>query len=217
MRRVVVLAVVALALSAFAVADDIIITNQYGTVAISGMPGTSGMGTIGVSTITSKGSQLTSWNDITGHLGQVNYATGALASGSIENGGTFAAGGYFDILGVGKWAKQLTHCSPCQNPIPLFTGSFDSTVDWTQTGKTKSGATYALTGDIQGTLWSGRLVNGSVVENIAILNKGQLNQGVGHINMSGGTIVTPEPGTLGLLGTGLVAVAGLFRRKLSKG
>jgi hypothetical protein len=25
---------------------------------------------------------------------------------------------------------------------------------------------------------------------------------------------TPEPGTLGLLGTGLVAIAGMFRRKL---
>jgi len=32
--------------------------------------------------------------------------------------------------------------------------------------------------------------------------------------VSGDTIVTPEPGTLGLLGTGLVGLAGIVRRKL---
>jgi hypothetical protein len=32
--------------------------------------------------------------------------------------------------------------------------------------------------------------------------------------VSGNTIVTPEPGTLGLLGTGLVGLAGLVRRKM---
>ena len=32
---------------------------------------------------------------------------------------------------------------------------------------------------------------------------------------SGDTVVTPEPGTLGLLGTGLVGLAGIVRRKLS--
>jgi PEP-CTERM motif len=32
--------------------------------------------------------------------------------------------------------------------------------------------------------------------------------------ISGDTIVTPEPGTLGLLGTGLVGLAGIVRRKL---
>jgi hypothetical protein len=33
-------------------------------------------------------------------------------------------------------------------------------------------------------------------------------------NISGDTIVTPEPGTLALLGTGLVGLAGVVRRKM---
>jgi hypothetical protein len=31
--------------------------------------------------------------------------------------------------------------------------------------------------------------------------------------MGSGTLTTPEPGTLGLLGTGLLGLAGIFRRK----
>jgi hypothetical protein len=196
-------------------ADNISLTNQYGTVAISDMAGTGGLGTIGSTTITSKGSQLTQWNSYTGHLGTVAYATGALQSGSISGGGVFAGGGYFDIVGIGAWAKKLT--GETRNPIDLFTGSFNGPVDWTLVSQGKSSATYNLTGAIVGTIWTGRLVNGTTTQSITIDNKGQLNQGIGHINMGGTGISTPEPGTLGLLGTGLVAVAGMFRRKLIKG
>lgn len=84
MRRVVVLALLALALPIAVWADGIDITNQGGTVAISAMTGTDGLGTIGVSTISSKGSEMTSWNSHTGHLGYVDYSTGALQSGSIS-------------------------------------------------------------------------------------------------------------------------------------
>jgi hypothetical protein len=60
-------------------------------------------------------------------------------------------------------------------------------------------------------------VNGTTSQIIDINSKGQLNQGIGHITMGSTSITTPEPGTLGLLGTGLVAVAGMFRRKLIRG
>ena len=222
MRRVVVLAVLTLAMALpIAAWANIITTNQGGTIAITGMFGTNGMGTIGTTTITSKGSQLTSWTGLgtsqTGHLGLVNFATGALATGSVSGGGTFAGGGYFDIIGTGPWASALTGMH-CGSGCDLFTGSVTVPVNWILDSAGKQKSFYTLSGDLTGTLFNGRMVtNAQTSQNIQISSKGQLNQGIGHISMGGTTIVTPEPGTLGLLGTGLVAVAGMFRRKLIKG
>ena len=213
MRRVVVLALLALALPIAVWADGINITNQGGTVAITGMAGTSGLGTIGVSTISSRGSEMTSWNNQTGHLGYVNYSTGTLESGSISGGGTFASGGLFDIVGVGKWASKLTGTG-CGSGCDLFTGSFDSPVAWTLVSETKQSESFTLTGSIEGTLYTGRTVYGTTTQDITIDNKGQLDKGIGHIGTGGTHLNTAEPGTLGLLGTGLVAVGGMFYRKI---
>jgi len=220
MRRVVVLAVLTLAMALpFAAWADIITTNQSGTIAITGMAGTGGLGTIGTTTITSKGSQLTSWmgpgGTQSGHLGTVDFATGVLTSGTVSGGGMFAGGGYFDIIGNGAWASKLTG-EKCGSGCDLFTGSFSGPVTWTLDSAGKQKSTYTLSGDLTGMLWTGRSVTGNTSQNIQISSKGQLNQGIGHITMGSTTIVTPEPGTLGLLGTGLVAVAGMFRRKLIK-
>src|SRR6266566_3743602 len=67
---------------------------------------------------------------------------------------------------------------------------------------------------LQGSFTSGSVMvlNGVTFIN-AVGNKVSVTLQVGHGAVSGDTFVTPEPGTLGLLGTGLAGIGGLVRRK----
>lgn len=197
MRRVLVLALLAMALPMAAWADGIDLVNKFGSISISNAG------------ITSVGSQLKQFNGITADpgksLGSVSFSTGALISGSIAAGGTFSdVGSSFVVIGKGN---QVPHKGT------IFDGAFVGPISWTLISQSGASLTYELAGNIEGTLWNGRDVTGWTKQEIHSTN-GQITLGIGHIKTGGSHLFTPEPGTLGLLGTGLVAIAGMLRRKL---
>jgi hypothetical protein len=196
MRRVVVLAILALMVVPTVAWADIIIVNKGGTISVT------------QAGVVSKGSRLHQYNDIVaapGHsLGSVEYATGGLVSGSIEAGGVFSSAGSSFIV-TGK-----------NNQVPhgvIFSGTFTGDITWTLVSQQGTKSFYQLTGNLTGQLFDGRTVTGTTTQNFYTYQN-QLKQGVGHITIGNTNLNAPEPGSLSLLGTGLAGIAGLVRRRL---
>jgi hypothetical protein len=181
-------------------ATGIDLTNQFGSISISAA---------GISSIQS---QLKKYGTIVANpgqaLGRVNFTTGVCLTncGDLTAGNsTFSdVGSSFTVTGNGN--NGIYHGT-------IFSGSFVGPITWTLTSPPGAqNLTYTLTGTIQGMLYNGHLVTGTTTQYIYSV-AGQLRAGVGHIRMGDTNLVVPEPGTLGLLGTGLLGIAGVFRRK----
>ncbi|MCU1304765.1 MAG: hypothetical protein JWQ87_5049 [Candidatus Sulfotelmatobacter sp.] len=200
MKRIVLLALLALALPLAAFAGNIDFTNSGGTLTGSS------------ASLTLTGSQVIQivglGNGMPGIDGTMSFSTGSYV-GTVGNVSTFNGGGSFLIVGNGN------------NGVPtgnIFVGSFTSPVLLTNTGVSVNGGTgYTVFGLISGTLYNGQtaigFTNQSWVGNFTTGEDGFMGSATFG---SGDTIVgtVPEPGTLGLLGTGLVGLAGVLRKKL---
>ncbi|HSY92757.1 MAG TPA: hypothetical protein VK812_15385, partial [Candidatus Binatus sp.] len=137
MKRILMLVLLALALPMAAFANNSVdFTNSGGTLSGS----SAGLSLTGSELIAVNG--LNGLGLVTGNLGSLSFTTGALTSGSLQMGGTFAGGGSFIIDGNGT------------NGIPsgaIFTGSFSGPVTWTLITLANGTHDYTLSGSVTGT------------------------------------------------------------------
>jgi len=142
---------------------------------------------------------------ITGDLGTVAFTTGALSSGDLQMGGTFASGGTFTISGNGTGGLP--------NGV-IFSGTFSGSVTWTLATLANGTHNYTLTGVVTGTM-GGMNVNGVTVQLTINTGKGFYS---GSTLISGGNTTiessVPEPSTLVMFGTGGLSMLGMLRRKV---
>jgi len=204
-KSAVIVALVVLAFPVAALADNTITwVNTGGTFSAS----STGLSITGSSVI---GVTMPNGTYIDGKLGTLSMTTGALVSGNLATG-CLGSGCTFSAVGSSFTISDTKG--------PSFSGTF------TPTGGNISliGSKSPTTGKYTYTITGGVLI-GSVNGNTMMMSSGgstSLTVTLSHpftggsVNLGGGAtnVTVPEPGTLGLLGTGLFGLAGVLRRKL---
>jgi hypothetical protein len=199
MKRTILLGLLALALPMAAFAGAVDFSNSGGT-----LTGNSSGLTLANSTVIQAAGLGTG---AIGNDGTLNFATGSYI-GTVGNVSTFNGGGSFTIVGNGN------------NGVPngtIFMGSFSTPVTLTAEMPVDGTFVYTVKGQISGTWFTGQGAVGLTNQTwVGSFTAGREGFSGSATLGSGETIITtvPEPGTLGLLGTGMVGLAGVIRRKL---
>jgi PEP-CTERM motif len=167
------------------------------------------------SSLTVSGSAITNWMGSSGSairgLGTLSLKTGSLMSGSLGTGGVFASGGSFSIMGSRNAGLPKA---------TLFKGTFTSPVSWLASlhptaGPNRQGAWYyTLNGKISGRMSNGQRLSGSLVLSTFDVPKGAQFSVAANLDGGLANLAVPEPGSLGLLASGLVGLAIVLRKRL---
>jgi len=206
MKRVLWMVLLTLALPVAAFAGSVDFSAQSGT--LSG--GNGGLTLSGEQVLAISG--LTTPSPLTGlNLASVAFTTGAFLTGSAVNGGTFSGtGSSFTIT-----AENIPGIA---NGTTIFTGMFTCTsgCTWTLSDPSNPNGNhqYTLYGTISGTWYNGMTVNGVTTQTTIDTGKGLFDGSAAVVSGDTSFTTTPEPGSLMLMGTGLIGLGGVLRRKL---
>jgi hypothetical protein len=147
-----------------------------------------------------------------GTLGTLKITTGALTSGTLGGGAQFNGG----TITITAAANGIANGLPA-GVGGVFQGTFVGPVTWSVNAGAHGTLTYVLSGAVQGIFFSGGSPDGGTTQITMVLtspfNGSRVRLQGGLTTLSGASTV-PEPGTLGLMGTGLIGIAFLARRKL---
>jgi hypothetical protein len=212
------IAVLALTCSGIARANSITFQNQGGSAGATDTGGVPGAFSLLNSTVTAA-----SGINLNGNKTLLSFTTGSwiAGSGSLGTGGEWGPGGSVTITEAGLGV--------------IFKGSFSSNVTWSlSSSATCSICQYSLAGGITGTYWAagetaggtGTTIDSASTVQLVITTTGGLyggGKGVKFLSDKGGstnlntpTGLTAEPGSLILMGTGLLG-AGFVARKKARG